>query len=360
MPESLVGYEDSSPLTEVAVIGAGSTSVIVSGLTKGEHAVENVTAIVNPFDDGGATGELRNVYPGLIAVGDLGQSYQAMSQHEEDVLALIAGRYPEGNASHRLNVEGQNPRNLLIAKALLQAHRDGYPPSHALKQIASLFQIKGNVVPASYDVRTLRFSLPNGRVIYGEHNAEETKISSFKGATIAFNEKPADISEEAEAAIRSADMVVISPGDLYTSIGPNLVVRGMREALQAADLVVLISNLWNRKEHTAGFTTLDYLQEYTRLLGANVVRHVVVNTEDLDPVTLADQARRGNTPVQPDIKGLQQAGYVVQSGDLLSRAIVTPDPYDALRDTRTLLGHNSERIARILHEIHSSELQLVA
>jgi uncharacterized cofD-like protein len=353
MSQTSTYAESFSPSPEeIVVIGGGTgTSTVVSGLTAKPYSGEGVTAIVNTFDDGGGTGELRRVYKDLPAVGDLRQCFAAMSRLSPGAQRALARRFGAGDISDNLNLKGQTQGNLLIASALqTELGQDG-TFSSALEIIGELYQIKGNVVPASDDVRTLSFGLPNGRFIEGEHQAEEAKIKSFMGATISFN-KETNISDEAEAAIKSADMVVLAPGDLYTSIGPNLVVQGMREALQEANVVVMIANLMNRDRHTRGFTALDYAREYTRLIGAEVIQRVIVNKEQLNPEALAEQRQDGSSPVRPNIRGLQKEGYTVRSFDLLSHDTVDLDPNDAISDSRSLIRHDPYKVASALFSVY--------
>jgi uncharacterized cofD-like protein len=342
----------SLPRNIVYIGGGTGASTVGEGLTAEPLTGEGVTAIVTTFDDGGGTGELRRVYTELPGVGDIRQNMRSQSRLSAKALAILEGKFGEGDLSELLNIKGQNPGNLLIASSLLSEFKAGGNFSSALGIVAEIYQTKGSVVPSSNDIRTLRFELPNGKVIEGEHAAEQSKIPSFKGTNIRFNQDDTNISEEAEAKIKGAEMVVLAPGDLYTSIGPNLVLRGMKEALMEANVVVMISNLMNRKRHTRGFTTLDYAQEYTRLIGAPVIQRVIYNTEPLDEVALAEQALEGSHPVRPNVRGLKRAGYTVRGFNLLSTQLVGIDSEDLLKDDRTKIRHDPAKIAGALFDVY--------
>jgi len=352
----------------IAVIGGGTgNKTAVAAFSQSPFNGEGVTAIASTFDDGGGTGALREVYSALPAVGDMRQCFDAMSNLSPRALRALASRFGAGeNVSDRLFLEGQTLGNLIIAGVIQTEFANGGTFSSALKIVGELLQAKGRVAPPSNDIRTLVYTLPGeDEPIFGEHQAEETKIPSFKGVEISFLEgsrdqcsdvrlamKPAHISQEADHAIRSADVVILAPGDLYTSIAPNLAVEGMREALEAAKVVFMISNLMNRDRHTVGFTTYDYVREYERIIGARVIDRVIYNNVRLDGLALKAQEAKGSHPVRPDAKGMKTSGYVVRGFDLLSHEKVVVDPNDSLGATRSEIRHDPMKLATAVIEVY--------
>ncbi len=331
----------------VVVIGGGTgNSTVLSGLKP--IIGDGLTAIVNTFDDGGGTGRLRNQYEGLLAVGDLNQCLMALSNSPAEELSLLSHRFHEGLKNGTLGLHGQTLGNLILTAAS-QQHGGNF--AEALALVARMFAITGKVLPASYDNRRLEITLLDKTVIRGEHEAETTEIPSFKGARVGFN-KETTISSEARAAIKSADLVVLAPGDLYTSLAPNLVVQGMKEALENATPVVLICNLMNRSRHTAGFTALDYAQEYERLIGAPVIDRILYNTQAPDTDALQSQALLGSYPVEIDVDALRQAGYTPVGKDLVSREHVELSENDALASSRSTIRHDPRRMALALMGIY--------
>lgn len=352
------GHEFNLPSDIVAIGGGHGASTAIRGLVL--RGVKNPVAIVNTFDGGGGTGDLRIAYD-IPAVGDLGKSFGAMSGLSERALRAFNYRFHQGNIVEGFDVKGQTNRNLLIAGAINDAIDEDRDLMSALEVVGEIFQINGRVLPVTNDSRTLRFTFPDGSVIVGEHEAEETPNPSFKGVDISFNEGEAELSEDANDAIRNADMVVLAMGDLYTSVGPNMVVRGMRQALESAKVVIMVANLMNRDRHTVGFTALDYVNEYHRLIGSDVIKRVVYNTAELDPVALAAQAVKGSFPVLPDLDGLRKAGYSTgevslaynaRGYDLISKEEVKIDKNDKIGHLRQVILHGSVELADALNDIY--------
>jgi len=367
-PEAAFEDYSSTGLPEkIVVIGGGTgSSTVVRALTQGIFTGEGVTAIATTFDDGGGTGELRKVYSELPAVGDIRQCLDAMSKLSPGALLALKRRFAGGDPSDRLNVEGQTLGNLMLAGILQSELESGGTFSSALKIAGEFWHAKGHVVPPSNDIRTLVYDLPDGTRIFGEHNAEESSIPSFKGTQISFLDgrhdncddingsiKPAEISDEAEDAIKDA-VVILAPGDLYTSIAPNLAVRGMRDALLSAKVVMMISNLMNRSRHTANFSTFDYAEELTRIIGAHVIRRTLFSTTLPDERAIAEQAKQGSHPVLPDVKSLKNRGYGPSGFDLVSRQKVAIDPNDVLGATRSQIRHDPAKIAAGIFNVYTS------
>jgi uncharacterized cofD-like protein len=310
-----------------------------------------LTAVVGMADDGGSTGTLRDEY-GVLPPGDIRQCLVALSNASEETRELINYRIPKG-MSKGSGLSGHTLGNLLIASA---QQVKGGDMNAALDMLGKTFDLRGQVVPATVADRRLRLTTVDGEVIDGEHTVEESDIPSLRGATVGFDKEPTPINERAEAAIKEADMVVIAPGDLYTSIAPALAVRGMREALKKAPGVVQVVNLMNRNRHTAGFTVSDYASETQRIAGATILSHVLYNSERPDDETLARYAGEGEYPVGVDMHVLSQEGYRALGRSLLSRTEVVVSPDDAIASTRSLIRHDPQKVAHALLGIYYGEI----
>lgn len=332
----------------VVVVGGGTgNSTVLSGLSK--YVGDGLTAVVNTFDDGGATGKLRSYYDTLPAVGDLRQCLRALSQAPPDERELFNSRFEAGNkVEGDIDLHGQTMGNLIIALAMQKYGNF----STALGLVGRMYNINGQVLPASNDNRHLEFRLPDGNVIYGEHNAEETQLPSMKGAVVGFNKEPTTISDEAKAAIEAAELVVLAPGDLYTSLAPVLAVGGMKHALQKAGKVIMIANLMNRDRHTVDFTVVDYARELERIIGMpegeQLIDRIIFNTQMPGSKALEEQARLGSFPVLANKEMLRAAGYDSVGKDMLSREDIVLDPNDAIANLRTLIRHDPDLVARAI------------
>jgi uncharacterized cofD-like protein len=343
----LVHKQQSVPLKVVVIGGGTGNSTVLTGLKP--WVGEGLTAIVNTFDDGGGTGKLREEYSDMLAVGDLRQCLRALSDSPAEELALLDHRFHEGSHGEQ-GLQGQTLGNLFLAAA---SQQNGGNFAEALSLVGRMYNITGKVLPASHDNRRLKITTADGQVIEGEHAAEMSDIPSLKGAKVGFDKEPTRISEEAEVAIAEADLVVLAPGDLYTSLAPCLAVEGMREALQKATAVVLVANLMNRSRHTAGFTALDYAEEYERIIGAHgVIDRVLYNTQAPDAEALAAQESIGSSFVVADPAALKAAGFVPVGKDLLSRETVQLNPNDPLAGTRSTIRHDPERVAHALMAVY--------
>jgi len=341
------------PLKIVVIGGGTGNSTVLSGLKP--WVGDGLTAIVSAFDDGGGTGKLRDEYEGLLAVGDLNQCLVALSNSPKEELELLRHRFHEGVKNGVLGLHGQTLGNLILAAA---SQNNGGNFGEALRLVGRMFNITGKVLASSHDNRRLQITLPDGRVIKGEHEAEITELPSFKGAHMGFNKETTRICEEAKQAIEEADMVVLAPGDLYTSLAPNLVVQGMTEALESANAVVLVCNLMNRSRHTVGFSALDYAKEYERIIGAPVIDRVLYNTQAPDAASLKAQAKLGSHPVLADAEALQAAGYTPVGKDLMSRKAPIVSQDDALAATRSTIRHDPDQVALALMGIYISTMAL--
>jgi uncharacterized cofD-like protein len=332
---------------QIIVIGGGTGNFTVLSGLKEEVVGDGLTAIVGMADDGGSTGRLRDEY-GVLPPGDVRQCLVALSNSPEDTRKLFSHRFSSGKSSSP-GLEGQNVGNIILT-ALEQTTGNF---SEAIAAAGRILDIKGRVLPATSEDRRLVITTTDGQVIRGEHEAEESIIKDLRGARVDFDQ-PTNINPEAEAAIKSADLVVIAPGDIYTSIAPALAVRGMREALKASDgAAIHIANLMNRDHHTVGFTVSDHAAEVERIAGVEFLDVVLYNTDKPTEEVLRRYAvTEGELPVEVDETALKGAHYRAMGRRLLSRNLVQLDPSDALATSRSLIRHDPKRLANAIMALY--------
>src|SRR5467141_4095030 len=245
----------------VAIGGGTGLSALLRGL---KTYTSNLSAIVTVADDGGSSGRLRDEYR-ILPPGDFRQCLVALADAEPLMKQLFDHRFKEGS------LDGHSFGNLFImAMADVTGNFE-----HALRESGKVLAVKGTIVPSTLQDVTLVASI-NGRSVEGE-----SKIPKQNGKISQVFLKPdhAQVNPEATQAILAAELIVIGPGSLYTSILPNLLVEGMVEAIKASPaLKVLVCNLASQQGETEGYCVDDYLRVIREHVGSNIFDFVLVNS----------------------------------------------------------------------------------
>ena len=332
----------------VVVIGGGTGSfTVLSGL---KSYVRDLTAIVNMVDDGGSSGILRDEM-GALPPGDMRQSLVALSSASDELRALLNYRFPEGSLA------GHSFGNLLIS-ALEKVTGS---IAQAMQVAGEILAIEGKVIPATTDDIRLMLETPDGRIVRGEEKIGEGPASErlfVKGEPHRLWLDPEGIlNPEAELAIAAADLIVVAPGKLYSSILPSFLIKGLPEALRRSKgKKVLICNLMTRPNQTAGFSVSDFAAEIERYAGGPILDYVIYNTELPGQKQLQMYALEGERePVMFNPEELAKQHYRSVGEPLISRARPKRDPSDKLlAGKRTLIRHDSDRLARLIMRIYFS------
>lgn len=325
---------------KIAVIGGGTGSfTILSALKK---YTSQIAAIVNMVDDGGSTGVLRDEF-GTLPPGDVRQCLVALSDSPK-IRDLFDYRFEEGTFG------GHSIGNILLT-ALEKMSGDF---SGAVETASEILRIKGRVIPATLDNIRLKMEWPETstvlegeRVIdayYFKHDPRRAKLSLTPNA----NANPLAVS-----AIKQADMVVIAPGDLYTSLGPLLVIDGIAEALSKTKAkCVYVANLVTKDGQTNNFTVGDHVSEIERFVGFPFLDYVLYNEQKpTEEMSLRYEAERAFL-VEPDLGVLNDASYRVIAGNFLG-SMAIKNKADRLPVTRSLIRHDAEAIAKAIIELYS-------
>jgi uncharacterized cofD-like protein len=323
--------------SKIVVIGGGTGSfVLLSGLRR--YSVE-LTAIVTVADSGGSTGRLRTEF-GFLPVGDMRQCLAALTeQGKDDILRqLLLYRFTKGEG-----IRGHNLGNLILT-ALTDITGS---EAKAIEAAAKIFRLQGQIFPITTTNIHLVAKYDDGSIIVGEHEIDEPKHKGGKKIIDLTTKPAATIYKEAKNAILDARVIVLGPGDLYTSILPNLVIRGVKEtfALTYAKVVYVV-NLMTRFSQTHNMTALDHVREIEKYLGRQI-DVVVINKEKIPQhiVNLYNQEK--GFPVKDDL-GLKQH-YRILWRDLLAPGVVVKTPADVLQ--RSYLRHNSQKLAETIISI---------
>ncbi|HEY8837499.1 MAG TPA: gluconeogenesis factor YvcK family protein [Dehalococcoidia bacterium] len=264
MVEVIHAFRLKSRGPRIVAIGGGTG---LSSLLRGLKAyTSNLSAIVTVADDGGSSGRLRDEYR-ILPPGDFRQCLIALADAEPLMKQLFDHRFKEGS------LDGHSFGNLFImAMADVTGNFE-----RALRESGKVLAVKGTIIPSTLQDVTLVASI-NGHTVEGE-----SKIPKQNAPISQVFLKPdgALLNPEALQAIMNAELVVIGPGSLYTSILPNLLVEGMVEAIKASPaLKVYICNLASQEGETEGYDVNDYLRVLHEHVGSNIFDFVLVNSNN--------------------------------------------------------------------------------
>jgi len=245
----------------VAIGGGTGLSSLLRGL---KTYTSNLSVIVTVADDGGSSGRLRDEYR-ILPPGDFRQCLIALADAEPLMKQLFDHRFKEGS------LDGHSFGNLFImAMADVTGNFE-----HALRESGKVLAVKGTIVPSTLQDVTLVASI-NGHSVEGESNIPKQNAPISQ---VFLKPDGAQVNPEAAQAILNAELVVIGPGSLYTSILPNLLVEGMVEAIKASPaLKLLVCNLASQKGETEGYNVEDYLRVIRDHVGSNIFDFVLVNS----------------------------------------------------------------------------------
>lgn len=323
---------------KIVVIGGGTGSfTLLSGL---KTYVRDITALVNMADDGGSTGILVDEL-GVLPPGDVRQCLVALSETSK-ARDLFSFRFSEGS------LKGHSFGNLFLSA--VEKMTDSF--SEAVSLASSMLRVQGQVLPITTDRVTLVLTDQAGQVTKGEHKIGHLNFGEGRRPQISL-EPAAKLNHAAEAAIAEADMIVIAPGNLYGSLAPALVVRGIKPALSKTKAkVVYVCNLVTKPHQTDGFMVHDYAAEIERFIGAPVLDYVIFNTDEPTPAMLKKYAHEGEFPVEFDLDVLEKQHYQSYGLPLIATTPVRLDDNDPIAHARSLIRHDSDVLARQLMRVY--------
>ena len=281
----------------VAALGGGTgLSTMLRGL---KYYTDNLTAIVTVADDGGGSGMLRQDL-GMPPPGDIRSCLQAMANAEPIMEDLLDYRFKEGSLA------GQSFGNLFLAAL------NGISPSfdQAVARMSEVLAINGQVLPVTNENVNVVAEFENGTSVMGE-----SKISAFKRAqncritrVYMRPERPAPLDAALEA-IRRADIILLGPGSLYTSVIPNLLVDGVAEAIASSHgLRIYIANIMTQEGETEGYTLSDHLKALFAHAQEGLVDLCLANSTEL-PTQVVERYRTEKAePIQIDWEEIERLG----------------------------------------------------
>lgn len=310
----------------MAVGGGTGLAVLLRGL---KHHVnrERLTAVVTMTDDGGSSGRLRREL-GVLPPGDIRNCIVALADDEALLAHLFQYRFPSGNG-----LSGHSFGNLFLT-ALTEITGDFY---QAVLTAESILSVRGRILPATLTDVRLRGRGTSGQVYEGE-----SAIGRAGEPLVAIELDPGAPSpfRPAVEALEQAGLILLGPGSLYTSILPNLLIPGIRQAiLDSPARVVLLLNLMTQPGETDGMSAVDHLRAIEEHAGAGLVDCVLVHSGPLPEAPLRDYAAVGAQPVVVDTGALAERGLEVVAADLLAEGeLIRHDPAKLSAAVLSLVG----------------------
>ncbi|MBI4239432.1 YvcK family protein [Candidatus Uhrbacteria bacterium] len=315
----------------VVLIGGG---VGASTFTKSLKSLPiQLTTIVSAFDDGGSTGAIRRDYRGF-ALGDFRQCLFASIDLDNTVKKVIDYRFGRGN------LFGVNVGNLLL-KAFLQCAKS---QRHGVLQLHKLLHLPNTVIPVSYDYAKLCARLTNNTVLTDQSQIQSYYSFSQAAIKSLFLSSNAKLSPEARAAMLSADYLMFTPGNFFSSILPNIYVKGFAETWKKSKAKkIFFFNLLAHRGQDSYYTLLDYLDWFGQKLGARPFDMIIANKKIAGSIIRHVQDRFETTKItDADRKKLEELGIALHVADLVSPVIRKQPTNDTV--LRAPLRHDIKKI----------------
>ena len=322
----------------VALGGGTGLSTVLRGLK--EHVagrkkertprpIADLAAVVTVTDDGGSSGRLRREYQ-VLPPGDIRNCMVALSKDEHLLGQLFQYRFPAGRG-----LAGHSFGNLFLT-ALTNVTGD-FP--EAVRVSAQVLAIRGRIFPSTAQNVTLEAELEDGTLVAGETNISKSRKRIRRVRLVPRRVRPVP---EVLQAIGAADLILVGPGSLYTSIIPNLLVEQVTEAiLHARATCVYIANLMTQPGETEDYSVADHVRAIYEHTRQGLFDFVVINRTRVTPRLLRRYGAQGAEPVEPSLEELQRMGLRYVTADLLHQDGVIR--HDQARLTNLLLNEFVKR-----------------
>ena len=312
---------------QVVAIGGGTgLSTLLRGLKP--HVAEprrpaglrpvitRLTAIVTVTDEGGSSGRLRRDF-GMLPPGDIRNCLVALAEDEQLLTRLFTYRFTSGRG-----LAGHSFGNLFLA-ALTRLTRDF---AEAVRLSSEVLAVRGEILPSTLSDVRLKARLADGSTVYGESRITRTPKPIRRVELVPRGGRPLP---EALDAIDKADLITLGPGSLYTSLIPNLLVRGVADHIARARAVrVLVANLMTQPGETRDYTASDHLRAIQEHAGGRrLFDYIVLSTEPLASRLRRRYAAEGAVPVIRDLDQVNKLGVRPVEARLLGEDhVVRHDP----------------------------------
>jgi len=314
----LLEHTANQAVLHVVGLGGGTgLSTLLRGLKV--YPVD-LTAIVTVSDDGGSSGRLRadlNMPP----PGDIRNCLVALAEAEPLMEQLFQYRFPANSQG----LDGHSLGNLIIA-GMREMTGDF---QEAIREVSRVLAVRGRVLPSAHQALVLKAMMADGSVVKGE-----TAVVEHPGTIVSISVEPADARPLPETleALHAADVIIVGPGSVYSSLLPNLVITGIAEAIIASSAVkIFICNVMTQPGETDDFSASRHLEVVINHLGQrNPFDFIIVNTQRPPADVLALYAEKGQRYVEPDVARLRALGSHPVLAHLLADAHLARHDHDKL------------------------------
>ena len=346
LPQSRTNSSDNGkpgPELRVVAIGGGTgLSTLLKGLKRyvmtpalappGQPTIRELSGVVTVSDDGGSSGRLRKEL-NMLPPGDVRNCIVALSEDEALLSRLFQHRFQKGSG-----LEGHSFGNLFLA-ALTSITADF---AEAVRLSSEILLTRGRIFPATMSSVELEASLEDGTKVRGE-----TRITASKGKSRELVLVPHDVEPlpQTLAAIASADLITIGPGSLFTSLIPNLLVRGIPEAIMESPAVrVFVCNLMTQANESLGLSAADHIRALNEHAGGQLFDYALINQKTASPEMRAKYALEGASQIAVDMEAIEALGVCPVLGDYLEEGAVARHATDRVaHDLMALMSQAPDR-----------------
>ena len=323
-------------LRVVAIGGGTGLSTLLKGLKRfvlagpeisqaGSPVIRDLSAVVTVSDDGGSSGRLRKEL-NMLPPGDIRNCIVALSEDEALLSRLFRHRFEKGSG-----LEGHSFGNLFLA-ALTSLTSDF---SEAVRLSSEILVTRGHIYPATTSNIELEALMEDGSRVRGE-----TKITASKGRITELFLVPNDVEPLPQTldAIARADLITIGPGSLFTSLIPNLLVRGIAQAIVRSPAnKIYVCNLMTQANESLGLSAADHIRALNAHAHAQIFDYALINRTPVSEEMKANYAREGACQIVADLEAIEELGVIPVLGDYVDEAGVA--------------RHNTTRVARDLMQL---------
>lgn len=318
-------------MKNIVVIGGGTgTFTVLSGLKK---YTKNICAIVSMSDSGGSSGILRDEL-GVLPPGDIRRCLVALSNSDKLMRSLFNYRFKNGG------LKGHSFGNLFLSA--LEKITGSF--ERAITEAAKILSIDGEVIPVTTGQTNLYALLENGQIIKGETNIDIPKHDGNLKIKKVWLQPKIRATQQALEAIKKAELIVIGPGDLYTSVISNLLVQGISNAIaNSRAKKIYVCSLMTKFGETNGFTVSNFVRVIEKYLGKKVLDYVIFNKSKLPSKLLKKYAQEEKFPVKYDIN--QSTNFKTKPRYLGADVV----------SHRTLIRHDPDKLAKLILTVKELE-----